>query len=161
AARLQRAENFNQQRDAFHRSHEGVEAAREAYSRLVNGLKSNSELLSSIGCRIQDVAYGGITMIVGHSVVLTVQFEFFSANSLDKAALTAGFYDGVPRLPSLMVLNEPRTLKKWKFKFGLVGPPDRTGWTGPDGKEHAPEALAEFLLGHFLELRRRQLGQAE
>jgi hypothetical protein len=107
AARLQRAQAFNQQRDAFHRSHEGVEAAREAYRRLVNDLKSNSELLSSIGCRIQDVAYGGITMIVGHGVVLTVQFEFFSANSLDKAALTAGFYDGVPRLPSLMVLNEP------------------------------------------------------
>jgi hypothetical protein len=69
----------------------------------------------------------------------------------------AKFYDGVPRLPNLMVFDEPRTLKTWKFTFGLLGP-GRTGWVGPDSKEHAPETLAEFLLTHFMELQHRQLG---
>jgi len=139
AARLQRAQAFNQQRDAFHRSHEGVEAAREAYKRLVNDLKSNPELLRSIGCRIQDV-YGGITMLVGQGVVrvvLTVQAHFPFANSLENAALVAQFYDGVPPLPKLInsFEGEPRTLAKWKFTFGLLGP-GRRGWVGPDRTEH-------------------------
>ena len=160
AARLQRAQNFNQQRAAFQRSYEGVNAAEEAHRRLVDDLKANRELLGRAGCRIQDVAYGGITMLVGRGVVLTVQFESFYANSLDKAALTAGFYDGVPPLPGIMAWDKPRTLKKWKFTFGLISP-GRPGWVGPDGEEHAPEALAEFLLKHFMELQQRQLGQAE
>jgi hypothetical protein len=160
AARLERARDFNQQREAFHRSYEGVKAAQDAHRRLVDDFKANREPLQRAGCRIQDVAYGDITMLVGHSVVLTVQFEHFYANNLDKAALTAEFYDGVPPLPGIDAWNKPRTLKKWKFTFGLLGP-GRPGWVGPDGKEHALEALAEFLLGHFIELQQRQLGQAE
>jgi hypothetical protein len=157
AARLQRAQAFNQQREAFQRSNDGVKAAQEAHRRLVDDLKANRELLGRAGCRIQDVASGGITMLVGHGVVLTVQFELFYANSLDKAALTAEFYDGVPRLPGIMAWDKPRTLKKWKFTFGLTSP-GRPGWIGPDGKEHATEALAEFLLKNFMDLLQRQLG---
>jgi hypothetical protein len=158
AARLQRAQDLNQQRDAFHRSYEGVGAAQEAYRRLVNDLKSNPELLRSIGCRIQDV-YGGVTMLVGQGVVLTVQAHFPHVNSLENTALVAQFYDGVPRLPKLYTSFEedPRTLAKWKFTFGLLGP-GRRGWFGPDRREHAPEALAEFLLNHFMELQQRRLG---
>jgi hypothetical protein len=156
AARLQRAQELNQQRDAFHHSYEGAKAAQEAYRRVVHDLKSNPELLRSIGCRIQDV-YGGITMLVGHRVVLTVDYQFPYVNSLENTALVAQFYDGVPRLPHLMVFDDPRTLEKWTFTFGLLGP-SRTGWVGPDGKENAPEALAEFLLKHFMELQQRQLG---
>ena len=80
------------------------------------------------------------------------------ANSLDGAALTARFYDGVPRLPGLMVSEDPRTLESWQFTFQLVGP-DRTAWVGSDGKEHSQEALAEFLLKHFLELQQHELGR--
>jgi hypothetical protein len=159
AARLQRARDFNEQREAFQRSYEGVKAAQEAHRRLVDDLKANHELLHRAGCRIQDVPYGGITMLVGNGVVLTVQFEHFSANNLDKATLTAEFYDGVPPLPGINAWDKPRTLKKWKFTFGLISP-DRPGWVGPDGKKHASEGLAEFLLGHFMELQQRQLGQA-
>src|SRR5262245_5697351 len=103
---------------------------------------------------IQDVQ-GGIVMLVGKGIVLTVQYEAFYANSLDKAWLVVGFYDGPPRLPGLMIWDEPRTLKKWNFKFELVGP-GRSAWVGPDGKTHMPEAMAEFLLNHFLELQQRQ-----
>jgi hypothetical protein len=98
-------------------------------------------------------------MLVGKRVVLTVRYSTFYANSLDKAALVAEFYDGVPRLPGLMVFDNPRTLKTWRFKFELVGP-GRTAWVG-QGNAHAPEAMAEFLLKHFMELQQRQLGQAE
>jgi len=90
--------------------------------------------------------------------VLTVQIRFPYVNSLKNTALVAQFYDGVPRLPNLMVLDDPHTLKTWRFTFGLLGP-GRRGWVGPDAEEHAPEALAEFLLRHFMELQQRQLGR--
>jgi hypothetical protein len=73
AARLQRAQDFNQQRDAFKHSYEGAKAGLEAYRRLVNDLKSNPEL-PRIGCRIQDVPYAGVTMLVGQGIVLTVEY---------------------------------------------------------------------------------------
>jgi hypothetical protein len=171
-ARLQRAQDFNQQREAFQRSYEGVKAAQEAHRRLVDDFKANRELLHRAGCRIQDIAYGGITMLVGKGVVLTgkdvvltgkgvvltVRAHFPIVNSLENTELVVEFYDGVPRLPGLLVFEDPRTLKTWRFKFELVGP-DRTAWVG-QGHAHAPEA-AEFLLKHFMELQQRQLGQAE
>jgi hypothetical protein len=85
-----------------------------------------------------------------------VEYKFASVNTLERTALVAQFYDRVPPLPGLITFSEvepPRTLAKWKFKFGLLGP-GRRGWVGPDGNEHAPEALAEFLLSHFMELQR-------
>jgi hypothetical protein len=48
-------------------------------------------------------------MLVGHAVVLTVQIRFPYVNSLKNTALVAQFYDGVPRLPNLMVFDDPRT----------------------------------------------------
>jgi hypothetical protein len=56
-----------------------------------------------------------------------------------------------------MVFEDPRTLESWQFTFQLVGP-GRTAWVGSDRKEHSQEALAEFLLKHFLELQ-QQLGR--
>jgi hypothetical protein len=158
AARLKRAQQFNAQKEEFHRSYEGVKAAGEAYKRLVADLKSNDNLVRSIGGRIQD-AYGDMVMLVAKGVVMTAQYIPSFANTLDKAYLEVGFYDGVPRVPGLMVWENPRTLKKWKFQFALIGP-GRTGWVGPDRdrKEHAPEAMAEFLLKHFMELQHRHLG---
>ena len=132
-----------------------MKASHEAHRRVVADLKANAEVLRGVGCRIKD-AYGGITLLVGTGVVLTVQYECFHANSLEGAALTAGFYDGVPPIPNHYGWEEPQTLKKWKFTFELVGP-SRSGWIGPDRKEHAPEALAEFLLKHFLELQQQRL----
>jgi hypothetical protein len=155
AARLQRAQAFNDEREAFQHSPEGPKAAMEAHRRLVGDLK-DTELLRSIGCRFQEV-YGGITMLVGRGVTLTVEARFPLANSLKNTALVAQFYDGVPRLPNLLVFDEPRTLEKWTFTFSLLGP-GRAGWVGPDDKEHTPEALAEFLLKHFMELQQQQLG---
>jgi hypothetical protein len=159
AARVQRAQELNRQRDAFKHSYEGAKAGQEAYGRVVGDLKANAELLSSLDCRIHDVPYEGVTMVVGQGVVLTVKYEFAYANTLEKTALVAQFYDGIPRLRGLMPLrDEASTLKMWRFTFGLLGP-GRRGWVGPDGKEHAPEALAEFLLSHFMELQQRRLGQ--
>ena len=98
--------------------------------------------------------YDGTTMVVGNGVVLTVRSECTYTNSLD---VTARFYDGVPRLPGLMVSKDPRMLESWKLTFQLVGP-GRSAWVGPDEKkEHPPESLAEFLLKHFLELQQRGL----
>src|SRR5262249_1869524 len=74
AARLRRAQVFDQERQAFQRGYEGVEAAREAHRRLVNDLKANTELLRHVGCRVQDV-HDGTTMLVGKGVVLTVKFR--------------------------------------------------------------------------------------
>lgn len=154
-ARLERAQNLNQEREAFAGSEAGVRASHAAHQRLVADIKASSDMLRTVGCRIQDVRYDSTTMVVGSSVVLTVRYECKYANSLKDAALTARFYDGVPRLPGLMVSQDPRTLDSWKFAFQLVGP-GRSAWVGPDGKEHAEEALAELLLKHFLDLQQER-----
>lgn len=156
AARLERARKFNREKEAFANSEEGVKASHAAFQRLVADIKDSSNML---GSRVQDVPYDGITMVVGNGVVLTVRYGCLYANSLDGAALRADFYDGVPRPPGLRpVWKEPRTLKSWKFTFQLVGP-GQSGWVGPDRKEHSQEALADFLLKHFLELQQRDLDQ--
>ena len=155
-ARLERAQKFNREKEAFARSYDGVNASRAAHQRLVDDLKASSDMLSSVGCRVQDVPYGGIVMLVGTGVVLAVQYDCVYANSLDKAVLIAKFYDGVPKLPGLIVMHDPGTLKTWRFTFQLVGP-GRSAWVGLDQKEHPPEALAEFLLKHFLELQQQRL----
>jgi hypothetical protein len=157
-ARLERAQKFNQEKEAFARSYEGVNASRAAHQRLVADIKASSDVLSSVGGRIQDVKYDGTTMVVGRGVVLTVRYESRYVNSLDGTTLETRFYDGIPRLPGLTVWEDPRTLERWKFTFQLVAP-GRAAWVGPDGKEHSQEALAEFLLKHFLELEQRDLGR--
>jgi hypothetical protein len=155
-ARLERAQKFSGERKAFADSHEGVNASRAAHRRLVADIKASSDMLGSVGCRVQDVQYDNITMVVGSGVVLTVRYEQRYVNTLDGVALTAKFYDGVPRLPNLMVWEDPRTLESWKFTFQLVGP-GRTAWVGPDGKEHSQETLADFLLKHFLKVQQHEL----
>jgi hypothetical protein len=94
-------------------------------------------------------------MVVGRGVVLTVRYECRYANSLDGAKLEAKFYDGVPPLGGYG-FTQPRTLKSWAFTFQLVGP-DRSAWVGREGREHAQEDLAEFLLRQFLKLQHDQL----
>jgi hypothetical protein len=153
-ARFERARQFKQEQMAFKNSEAGVNASRQAYQRLIDDLTKHSELLSS---RMHHDNYSGITLFIGNRVVLAVQYFSLYPNSLKDAVLLVKFFDGIPSLGRGSVRSEPHTLKEWKFKFELVGP-GRTSWVGPGGKEHAPEALADFLLRHFLELQQRQLG---
>jgi hypothetical protein len=155
AARLERAQQFKEEKEAFARSYDGVNASRAAHQLLISDLKAKSKIVS---CRAQEVKYGNILMLVGRGVVLTVQYECPHLNSIQDAALTAEFYDGIPHLPGIIPpRDKPRVLAKWKFTFQLVGP-GRSAWVGPDKKEHLPESLAGFLLQHFLELEQQKLG---
>jgi hypothetical protein len=98
AARLQRAQDLNEAREAFQHSHEGVEAAREAHRRLVGDLKTNTELLGRIGCRVQDV-YGGITMLVGKAVVLDHLAEGSQCHALERELAEIGALPSRPARP--------------------------------------------------------------
>jgi hypothetical protein len=157
AARLKRVQEFNQQKDEFRRSYEGVGAATAAWNRLFADLKANADVVKTIGGRIQEVT-GGFLMVVGNGVVMVLRYHSRYANSLDEAYLTVAFYDGVPRLPGLRVWDDPQTLMNWKFQFALIGP-GRSGWVGPGLEEHAPEAMAEFLLKEFMDMQQKQLGR--
>jgi hypothetical protein len=155
-ARLGRAQKFKDEKEAYARSYDGVNASNAAHQRLISDLKAKSEI---VGCRINEVKYGNVLVLIGRGVVLTVQYECPHLNSLHGAALTATFYDGVPHLPGLIPhFDKPSLLEKWKFTFQLVGP-GRSAWVGPDeNEEHQPESLAEFFLQHFLELQQQHLG---
>jgi hypothetical protein len=156
-ARLERTQKFNCEKEAFANSEEGVNASRAAHQRLIADIKVNSDMLGKVGCRIHERAYDGTTMVVGRRVVLAVRYNFRVANKLDGAKLVANFCDGVPPLGKYD-WEQPGILKSWEFTFQLVGP-DRSAWVGPDGKQHSPEDMAEFLLKHFLDLQQRQLGE--
>jgi hypothetical protein len=157
AARLKRAQDFNQQKEEFRCSYEGVGAAPAARKQLFADLKANADVVKTIGGRVQEVS-GGFLMVVGNGVVMLLRYQARYANSLDEACLAVAFYDGVPRLPGLLVWDDPQMLKNWKFQFALTGP-GRSGWVGPGSEEHAPEAMAEFLLKEFMDMQQRQLGR--
>jgi hypothetical protein len=156
AERHQRAQKFKEDKDAYARSKDGVDASHAAHRLLISDLKEKSKI---VGCRVNEVKYGNILLLVGTGVALTVQYECPYINNLHGAALTAIFYDGVPDLPGQVPPSEkPSVLEKWKLTFQLVGP-SRSSWVGPDEKkEHLPESLGEFLLNHFMDLQQRELG---
>jgi hypothetical protein len=95
--------------------------------------------------------YSGATLVIGQGVVLGVEYSCPFVNSLSKSVLTANFYDGVPRLPGLMVHEDPRRLADWKFTFQLLGS-DRAGWVRSDKKEYSIDRIAEALLRDLMEL---------
>jgi hypothetical protein len=150
AERLQRHENFKSEKHSFAESAEAVEASKAAYKHLLNDLKGNVQKLS-LGWRVQEVKYSGTTLVRGEGAVLRVEYSCPFVNSLSKSVLTADFYDGVPRLPGLMVHEDPRRLANWKFTFQLLSP-DRTGWVRSDEKEYSIDGIAEALLRHLMDL---------
>jgi hypothetical protein len=150
AERLQRFENFKNEKRSFQVSEKGVKASQDAYRKLVNDLKANVETLP-LGLRVQDVPYTGSTLVIGQGVVLAVEYSCRHLNTLDGSALTANFYDGVPRLPGLYVSEDPRRLMNWKFTFQLLGP-GRSGWVRSDKKEYSIDGIAEALLRQFMDL---------
>jgi hypothetical protein len=56
-------------------------------------------------------------------------------------------------------VHDPRRLMNSKFQFALIGP-GRSGWVAPGLEEHAPEAMAEFLLKEFMDIQQKELGRS-
>jgi hypothetical protein len=150
AVRLQRLEKFKDENRSFQGSETGVKASQDAYRQLLNDLKARVEKLP-LGWRVQEVPYSGSTLVIGQGVVLVVEYSCRLLNTLAGSALTANFYDGVPRLPGLYVSEDPRRLTNWKFTFQLLGP-GRSGWVRFDKKEYSIDGIAEALLRQFMDL---------
>jgi hypothetical protein len=158
AERLKRAQSLDEAKRQFAFSFEGVKTADAAYQEFVEAIKHSAEDISAAGvpCRTRDVS-GGYTLVVGKGVVLVTDWERHYANSLDGAKLLVRFYDGVPRLPGLSMINEkPRQLEQAEFVFGLAGP-DRPAWLDRKGKEFSSTDLAEFVLKRFMDLQQARM----
>ena len=74
---------------------------------------------------------------------MLLSFESLYVNSLEKAVLRVEFYVGFPKLPGILVFNDPPVLAKSKFKFDLSGP-DTQAWLG-NGKTVSTDNMATFL----------------
>jgi hypothetical protein len=92
------------------------------------------------------------------NTVLVFDWECRYANSLDGAKLNVGFYDKLPRLPGVVVFDDPRTLESIRFEFKLIGPA-HPAWVHGEIAV-TPNDMAEYLMKRLmhhneLELRRR------
>jgi hypothetical protein len=155
AERLKRSQQLAANRDHFHRSEEGVRAARAAHARLVEDLKKQATELQSLGIKFQARDISDYTTFAGSIVVLVIRFEYHYGNSLDNAKLHADFFKGFPRLPGIMTFEDAPVIERNKFTFELVGP-DRAAWVDRDKREYSIGAMANFLAKRLMDHEERQ-----
>jgi hypothetical protein len=156
AARLKRAQKFQVEKEAFHKSKKGVDEAIEAVRTLIAQLESSAKDLNAADVPVRFNALSPRNaLLVGNNVVLVVNWSHRYANSLDEAKLHVDFYDGVPRLPGLLSLEEPNHLKNLPLTYQLVGP-GRGGWVDVKHKEYSTEQLADVLLKLFMDFQLHQ-----
>jgi hypothetical protein len=149
AARLKRFQQFALEKDKFQRSEAGVRGADQAYNRLLEDIaKQADDFRSTINLQIS--VHGDYTLVRGGIVVLVLHWNRLYANSLDKAVLHVDFFKGVPRLPGLMIFDDPPPVERAQFKFQLTEL-DRAAWVDKYNLEHNEEDMAEFVLKKFMD----------
>jgi hypothetical protein len=86
-------------------------------------------------------------LVSGVGPYLTLYFRNLFVNSLDDTFLRVEFQWGPPKLPTLMVFDEPRRIRSLKLEFRLLSLDGRTGYFDPaDDRTYSPDELAEHLL---------------
>jgi hypothetical protein len=156
AARLQRAKHLENEKDSFRRSEKGVNAAKDAYRRLLEDLNQEATKLRPMGFGLEMTNRGDYTALRGGIVVLVLRWEHIYANNLDGGKLNVDFFKGFPRLPgSSAYNNEAPTIERNQFTFGLAGL-GRPAWFSKSKNEHSIAGMAAFILKRFMDHEERE-----
>ena len=155
AARLERSIKFNEKRERFLNSPEGVNSANEAYEalrieleRLISSIKTAAASIPLIMKHAQ-----GHIVIIGLSKGLSVNWYYRYTNTLDKSYLDVSLWDGHPPFPGIRhLLEEPKVLQTKRFNFDLL-PSGEVCWisSSSDKRVFSTTDLASFILRHYMD----------
>ena len=139
----------NAEAEQFRTSEEGVEAAKSAVANLLEGLTQHAEELKETGLNfiIQQLRTRHI-VVRSPNAILVFDWQHRYTNSLDHAWLQVGFYDTMPKLPGLVVFDDPQELEIARFEFKLIGP-QRPAWVCGE-TEVTPNNMAEYLMKRLM-----------
>ncbi|UYO52365.1 hypothetical protein [Rhodopseudomonas palustris] len=155
ADRFARAVKFNEQQERFQSSHEGVQAALQAYDDFSTAMERQVEAIASAGIKINVKRSQHFRILTGLSPCNTVcSFLPFYANVIKDIHLSVDVYKGFPELPGFIPpWEKPKKLKSLRYHYNLVRP-DYHAWVGIDekGREFAPQQLADHVLRTYMDI---------
>jgi hypothetical protein len=154
AARLQRARDFQNAKERFHRG-EGVAAADAAAERLALLLEQHvSDFASKYPSlsRAQFKKFSENWLISGIRPCALIYWCRRYTNSLDESFLGFELYDGVPRIPGVMAFQDAPRISGAKYDYELLGI-DRHGYVerSRDKRSFAPDELADHILRIYMD----------
>jgi hypothetical protein len=155
AARMRAAEQLEKARKEFAWSEAGVRAANAAFNELPAAIENLRKELAAgdqpVPVELRRIYEGGqLLKAAGWWVTLYWRRQY--ANTLDDAWLCIEQLDGPPKLPNLMVFEEPRRVRSDRYSFGLaaIGEPR---WMAKDDptRSYTTVGLAQEILTRLFE----------
>jgi hypothetical protein len=154
AARLERALKFNERRDQFLNSIEGVSAANQEFDfldkelqRLVTEIKNTINL--NIKRDIKPASAEKQIVILGLKIGLRLIWKCPFINTLDKSVLVFELWDDHPPFPGIINFNAKK-MKELKFKLDFT-PSEKYIWhISSNNNQYDTKQLASFILKQFL-----------
>jgi hypothetical protein len=152
AARLQRSLALRRSKEDFRSSVLGIEASRRGLEILEQELLARIDAISKSSLpNLLTKKHFEWRMVGGLGPWMTILWRAQYANTLQDSYLRVELLDGPPRLPNLIVFDDPRVLKSTLFDYVLF----QSGTSGyierGDAKrEFEPSALADHLLKIYL-----------
>ena len=152
AARLQRVRELDDARKGFRESEVGVHEATRAFDRLISALKAKSAEIVAVDehlANLKVTQHTNYWLVHGLGPCMSVRWRQQYANSLDGSSLNVDVFDGIPRLPGMMIVDEPKRLESLKFDYALL----RIDWPAyVERKGERRSFLADDLANHLLHL---------
>lgn len=152
AARLERANKFQQRRKQFLHSHEGVNAANAEYLKLHQELK---ELIAEIKTAAPSIPISldnnqGILVITGSHGVSVCWRSRFSNMLDDDSQLEIRVWTGYPPVPGAFMFDKADELENRILQFDLL-PTEQVGWVLEKECMYTTHDLAQFILKFYLD----------
>jgi hypothetical protein len=153
AARLQRSLSLRQAQEDFRSSFTGVQASRLGIKSLEDDLIAKVHAISSTSLpKLQFKKHSEFLILGGLGPWMTILWNAQHANILEDSYLRVELLSGPPRLPGLVVFDEPRILKSRRFYYELFAT-DRTGYVerGEGKPQFEPTELSDHLLKVYMD----------
>ena len=154
AVRLERAIKFEERRNKFLNSTEGVDRSKKEFEALTAELE---RFVSSIGSAATSIVLSikkaeNQTLIMGFRNGLGVYWKYRWASSLDKSYLEISLWEGHPPFPGIMYFDEPRKLQSLRLNFDLL-PSGDVYWVSSSsgGISYPTKDLASFILKFYMD----------
>jgi hypothetical protein len=152
AARMNREAQFQRRRTEFLRSPDAIKQSDDSFYKMAAEFERLRDELAKMGGESISVRRSGLEMVVaGFGHALSFYWQRY-ANSVEDCELRIALWDGHPRFPGAMIIDEPNRLASRIFHFEL----SRSGhgvWIEPSKKDrqYSGEELASMLLKWIME----------